>query len=89
MGGGATFKVFISTNDCTGPWTEVWSTSTATGCFLNSKADISAYTSNTTRIRFQYFCSAARWDGGTCGNAGVLIDNVRIYGCFQGTLDDI
>lgn len=86
---GATFYVYVSENGCTGPWSELWS-STSNGCFENTSVDISDYSGTDVMFRFRY--ESPIFTVGTLGlcgdNAGVLIDNISINGCFMGTLEE-
>jgi len=91
----AMFSLLISENGCAGPWTQIWSTTTANGCFNDTTVDIHDYSGSNIMFRFQYQSSAFIVYGGSCGNdgsgngaVGVTFDNIRIYGCFNGTLSD-
>lgn len=85
----AIFYLYISENGCDGPWVELWNT-TLNGCFEDTNVDISDYSGTDIMFRFRYeSASFTVGTAGLCGdNAGVIIDNVRIFGCFSGTLFD-
>jgi len=88
LGGDPSFNVYISENGCDGPWIELWGTTEANGCFNDSNVDISDYSGDNIMFRFRYNCMPYSFDGGSCGNAGLIIDNIRIFGCFNGDLYD-
>jgi hypothetical protein len=82
------FHMWISLNGCTGPWTEIMTPVTASECSSTS-VDISSYEGTNVIFRFQYTAATAVdvAGSGLCGdNAGLLIDNISINGCFYGDL---
>jgi hypothetical protein len=90
---GASFKLYISENGCTGPWDELWNTTTAEGCFQDTSVDISGYSGDNIMFRFGFYSANYLMFGGSCGvdteiNAGVMFDDVIISGCFMGTLEE-
>ncbi|MCD6216464.1 hypothetical protein J7L05_01245, partial [bacterium] len=84
FGSGGQAYLYISLAGCTGPWTEIWTTTTASECISDESIDISSYSGTDVMFRFQYTCPNVKFDGGSCGNAGIVIDEVEISGCFTG-----
>ena len=81
------FQFFISENGCTGPWIELWNT-TQDDCNIDTIVDIDSYSGSNIMFRFRYYGTQNQYSNNLCGTAGVTIDNIRIYGCFDGTLYD-
>lgn len=88
MGVDGSVHALISLNACAGPWIEIMTPITANEC-SSASVDISSYEGTNVMFRFQ-FTATTRYDNaapGLCGeNAGVLIDNISINGCFYGDL---
>ncbi len=88
MGADGSVHAWISLNGCTGPWVEIMTPITVNEC-SSASVDISSYEGTNVLFRFQ-FTATERYDDaapGLCGeNAGVLIDNISINGCFYGDL---
>ena len=83
-----TFRLYISEAGCSGPWTELWN-STSNGCHVgDTSVDISSYSGNNIMFRYRYHGSSYQFSYGNCNAAGVTIDNVSINGCFAGNLTD-
>jgi hypothetical protein len=88
MGVDGSVHAWISLDGCAGPWVEIMTPITANEC-SSASVDISPYEGTNVMFRFQ-FTATTRYDNaapGLCGeNAGVLIDNISINGCFVGDL---
>jgi hypothetical protein len=83
-----TFRLYISTAGCSGPWTELWN-STTDGCHVGeASVDISSYSGSNIMFRFRYSGTQYQFNYGTCDAPGVKLDNVSINGCFAGDLTD-
>lgn len=83
-------RLYISLDLCEGPWIEIMEPITASEC-SSATVDISAYTGDSVMFRFQYTAATASNVSGTdlCGeNAGILIDNISINGCFEDVLEE-
>lgn len=89
---GASFTLYISEDGCNGPWDELWNSTSSNGCNEDTTVDISGYSGSNIMFRFRFQSSGYMVFGGECpaadGNAGVVLDDVRIFGCFSGTLSD-
>ena len=89
---GASFTLYISEDGCNGTWEELWNTTSSNGCNEDTSVDISGYSGANIMFRFRFLSASYMVYGGACpatdGNAGVLLDDVRIFGCFSGTLSD-
>ena len=85
--GGAHLKVYFSAFGCDGPWIDLEEATSESGC-QNTIIDISSYSSGQAMFRLRYYSQYSTYTGGSCGNAGVAIDNVEISGCFYGELSD-
>ncbi len=82
--------LYVSLNLCAGPWIEIMTPITASEC-SSATVDISAYAADPIMFRFQYTAASRSNVSGTglCGeNAGVIIDNISINGCFEGVLEE-
>jgi hypothetical protein len=85
----ATFTLYISEDGCNGPWVELWVSTDMEGCYNDSTVDISDYSGSNIMFRFQYSAVDYISNAMACGdNAGVVFDNIRIFGCFNGDLHD-
>jgi hypothetical protein len=78
--------LYISENDCDGPWIEIWNQAGSNGCNEKTAVDISDYSGSNVMFRFQHFDTHTYFTSGVCENAGLTLDNIRISGCFSGDL---
>lgn len=90
----AAFRLYISLAGCSGPWEEIWAITSSNGCNEDTTVDISGYSGDNVMFRFEYTSTDYLMFGGSCGidmdvNAGVVFDDVNIYGCFMGTLEEV
>jgi hypothetical protein len=86
--GGGTFFIYINESDCSAAgWTQL-AANTTQGCFGNAQYDISTYSGSTVKFRFRFQQSANYGTAGSCSNAGVVMDNVKVSGTFAGTLQE-
>jgi hypothetical protein len=83
---GGAFRVYISTNGCSGPWTQIGNYTTS-GCQVNQMISLTSYSSSTAMFRFQY-ASTSGYTSGSCGQAGVVLDNVRVGGTWCGVFQE-
>ncbi len=82
----AVATLYISENDCDGPWIEIWSQVGSNGCNEKTAVDISDYSGSNVMFRFQHQDDSIYTTSGDCENSGLTLDNIRIHGCFSDDL---
>ena len=66
-------------------WTSLNDTHT-NGCQLDTTIDISAVSGSHIMFRFELYDTNYQGSAGSCGTAGITLDNIRISGTFAGSL---
>ncbi|MCD6217314.1 hypothetical protein J7L05_05575 [bacterium] len=86
--GGSHLYLYISEAGCAGPWVQLYDQVGGDGCTNDTSIDLSSYSGSNIMFRFRHQDSGNYFSGGSCGQAGVLIDNIIVSGTFAGTLSD-